>query len=64
MGQKLLEYYRYIEQAQGMLARLKLAQETKMPSTRAAFEPDTVENIERFRKAVEKLTGQPPPPSL
>ncbi|MCB9655474.1 MAG: hypothetical protein H6729_15240 [Deltaproteobacteria bacterium] len=61
MGQKLLEYYRYIEQAQGMLARLKLAQETKMPSTRAVFEPDTVENIERFKRAVEKLTGRPPP---
>ena len=61
MGQKLLQYYKYIQNNEGFSGKVKLAQMTHIPSVQAAVEPDTPEVIERFKKAIEKITGKPVP---
>ena len=61
MAEKLLEYYKYIQENQGFVGKIKLAQLTHIPSVQAAVEPDTPEVIERFKKAIEKITGKPAP---
>jgi len=61
MGAKMMEYYKYITSVQGLAGKFSLARETKIPSTKAALEPDTEENLNRFREAIKKLTGKLPP---
>jgi hypothetical protein len=61
MAEKLLLYYRYMKNQQGLPGQVKLAQETKIPTTKAAMESDTAANIQLFRSAIRKLTGQEPP---
>ena len=61
MGKKLLEYYEYIQEYEGFSGMIKLAQLTRLPSSRAAIEVDTPELIERFKNAVKKITGKPAP---
>jgi hypothetical protein len=61
MAERLMKYYAYIGQEQGMAAKIKLATATKIPSTKAAMAPDSPENIKVFKEAVEQLTGKPAP---
>ncbi len=61
MGEVLMKYYKYISDQRGLAGKTQLAKLTKIPSMRAAFEPDSVANIDRFRQAIEKLTGTQPP---
>jgi hypothetical protein len=61
MAERLLLYYKYIREEKGLDGQVKLAQATKMPSTKAATEPDSPENIRRFRDAIKTLTGKDAP---
>ncbi len=61
MAEKLLLYYKYVGDNYGLNAKIKLAQETKTPSTQAAIVLDTPEKIKEFKSAIEKITGQPAP---
>ena len=61
MAEKLLKYYNYINEKQGLAGKFELAKQTKIPSTKASFEPDSPELIALFKKEVEKITGEPPP---
>jgi hypothetical protein len=61
MAEKLLLYYKFVKENEGLKGQMSLAVETKMPNTVAAIEPDSVENIAMFRKAVEKITGKTAP---
>lgn len=61
MGEILLKYYKEAGDSMGLVGKMQLAQETKMPSAKAAVEADTPEKIEMFRKAYEKVTGKPAP---
>jgi hypothetical protein len=61
MAEKLMKYYAYVGQEAGMGAKIKLATATKIPSTKAAMEPDSPENISAFRTAIEEITGKPAP---
>ena len=61
MGEKLLKYYKYIQDTEGFSGKIKLAQLTHIPSVQAAVEPDTPQIIERFKKAIETITGKPAP---
>ena len=61
MGKKLLQYYEYIENNEGLLGKIRLAQLTHTPSALAATEVDTPEIIKRFKDAIEKITGKPAP---
>lgn len=61
MAEILLKYYNYIRVTAGFEGKIDLATSTKIPSTRAAIEPDSPENIQLFKSAVEKITGQSAP---
>ena len=61
MAEKLMLYYKYIQEELGLSGKLQLARETRIPSIRAAMEPDSPENIETFEKAFMKLTNKQAP---
>jgi hypothetical protein len=61
MGERLLKYYKYVSDTSGALSKMQLATETKIPSIKAATEPDSPENIDMFKVAVAKITGKPAP---
>lgn len=61
MAERLLRYYKHVSDVSGMGAKIQLAQETHIPSSKAAMEPDSPENIQRFKRAVQKITGKPAP---
>ncbi len=61
MAEKLLMYYKYIKTERGFEGEIKLAQMTKMPSTKAALAPDSPENLKLFREAIKSLTNKLPP---
>ncbi len=61
MGMKLMQYYKLVGDQAGVQGRTRLAMATKIPSTRAALEPDSPENLEKFAKAFKDVTGKPAP---
>jgi hypothetical protein len=61
MAEKLLLYYKYIQEEMGFSGRTKLAIWTKIPSTLAATRPDSSEDIKKFKEVIEKITGKPAP---
>lgn len=61
MAEKLLKYYQYVVQIKGISAKAQLAAKTNIPSIIAATAPDSPENIRKFKKAVEEVTGIPAP---
>jgi len=61
MAEKLLKYYGYIESKKGPIGRMQLAQKTRIPSNFVNNVTDSNENIEKFRKAVEEITGESAP---
>ncbi len=61
MAEKLVLYYKYIGEQKGIEGRMLLASETKIPSILAPTTQETPEIIERFKKAIEKITGKPAP---
>ena len=61
MGEVLLKYYKHVTDEMGMNGKVKLAMETKIPSTQAAMTPDSPENINMFKAAVQKITGKAAP---
>lgn len=61
MGEKLMEYYNFVEEAEGYTGKIELAKKTNLPGTKAATEPDTEENLRMFRDAIEEITGERPP---
>jgi hypothetical protein len=54
MAEKLLQYYKYIQDNEGFSGKVKLAQLTHIPSVRAAVGPDTPEVIERFKRRLKR----------
>lgn len=61
MAEILLKYYKLIGDQMGFTGQMKLAQKTLIPSIKAASTPDSKENIDLFRKAIEEITGHPAP---
>lgn len=61
MGEKLLQYYKYMGNIQGVSGKAKLAMYTKVPSPLAATIPDDPETISKFKKAIKELTGNSVP---
>lgn len=61
MGEKLMEYYSYIQEKEGRSGKIELAKATKMPETKASTSTDSKENIEMFRDAIEEIIGERPP---
>ena len=61
MGEILLKYYKEVGDSMGLVGKMQLAQETKMPSSKAAVERDTPEKIAAFKVAYKKITGKNAP---
>jgi hypothetical protein len=61
MAERLLRYFKFVRELKGLDGQVKLAQETRMPSVRAETEPDSPENLQRFRQAVKRIIGKDPP---
>jgi hypothetical protein len=61
MGERLIRYYKHMADEMGLAARLVLARKTGIPSAKAALEPDSPENLKKFRDAIELITGKPAP---
>ena len=57
MAERLIQYYNYVREVAGYEGKIDLATATKIPSTKAAFEPDSDDNIDKFKKAIKKITG-------
>ena len=62
MADRLMKYYQYVAEQAGLGGKIKLAQITQVPSTKAAMEADTPEAIQRFQAAIQEITGKPAPP--
>ncbi|MEZ3114613.1 hypothetical protein RYH80_01580 [Halobaculum sp. MBLA0147] len=61
MGEKLMEYYSIVEDEAGLSGKIELAKQTNLPGTKAATEPDSEENLELFRDALEEILDEEPP---
>lgn len=61
MGERLLKYYKEVGDTLGIVGKMQLAQETKIPSSKAAVVTDTPDKIAVFMKAYKKITGKPAP---
>lgn len=61
MAEKLLKLYKFVQDNGGPKAKVEVAMASKMPSTRAATEPDSKENIELLSAAIKKVLGKPAP---
>jgi hypothetical protein len=61
MAEKLMRYYKYIEEKQGLEGKIRLAMETKIPSMKAALVEDSAKNVKLFMEAIWKITGEPAP---
>lgn len=61
MGETLMKYYSLVEEEEGINGKIELAKETNLPGTKASTAPDSQENIELFRDAVEDILGEEPP---
>ena len=61
MGEKLMEYYSFVEQEAGLSGKIELAKRTNLPGTKSSTAPDSEENVREFREAIEEITGEDPP---
>lgn len=61
MGEKLMEYYEYMNDRDGLMGKMELAKETNLPSTKASTAEDSEENIRLLREAIQEITGELPP---
>jgi hypothetical protein len=57
MAQQLVEFYNYVRREHGKQGAMRLAMMTNVPSILAQQEPDSPENVERFKEAIKQLTG-------
>jgi len=55
MGAKLTQYYDEAKKIGGIKAQMRMAVLTKMPSSQAAGEPDSQENIKLFENALNEI---------
>ena len=61
MGEKLVAFYAFVDANAGMAEKMRLAMQTGISSAKAADEPDSPENIEKFKTAVKEVTGKDAP---
>jgi len=61
MAEQLMKYYQFVGDQAGLSGKVKLAQLTRVPSAKAALEPENPEVIARFRAAIKEITGKDAP---
>lgn len=55
MGQQLLKKFEQAKEFGGLKAQMRLAILTKIPSQKAANEPDSPENLAKFEAAMNEI---------
>jgi hypothetical protein len=55
MGQRLTEFYEQASKLGGVKAKMRMAMITKISSNAAGSAPDSPENINNFKKALEEI---------
>ena len=55
MADKLLAFYNEAKNLGGLKAQIRLAILTGLPASKAALEPDSQENIDKFKKAMAEI---------
>ncbi len=55
MGARIAAFYAEAESIAGLDGKIQLAMLTRIPSTKAYVEPDSVENVARFESAMQQL---------
>ncbi len=58
MGEKLVKLYQIVTDKGGLEARIKLAQRTGVPKSKAAQATDTDEVLEKFKKIASEILGK------
>ena len=58
MGQKLMKYYEDAAKIGSLQAKMRLAVLTNTPSSKAAAEEDSPENLRKFEEAMKELIKQ------
>ncbi len=61
MAEKLLRLYKFVQDNGGLQAKVQVAMASKLPSSRAALEPDTPENIRSLSAAIKSVLRKDPP---
>lgn len=61
MADRLMRYYQYVGEQAGLNGKVRLAQMTNIPSSKAAIEPDTQDAIQKFKEAISQITGKAAP---
>jgi len=61
MGQKLSQLYELIKAHGGLQGQMRLAMKTGMASAKAGTEPDSPQNIAKFKAAFKEITGKDAP---
>ena len=61
MGERLIKYYSYIDGLKGLQGKMDLAKRTKIASILAGTMADSPDNIEKFKQALQEITGKPAP---
>lgn len=56
-----MKYYAYVFEEKGYEGKVALAALTQIPAVLAAAEPDSEENLKKFKEAVEQITQKPAP---
>lgn len=55
MGQQLVAFFDQAKTMGGMKAQMRLAMLSKVPSAKAASEPDAPETVQKFQAAMKEL---------
>ncbi len=61
MGQKLVKFYELIKAEGGLMMQMRLAVMTNTPSNKAGSDPDSPENLAKFKSAYKEITGKVAP---
>jgi len=64
MAEKLLKYYKYVNDIKGRDGQIELARMTSTPSIIASTLPDSPWMLKLFQNAVEKITGESVPKDI
>jgi hypothetical protein len=64
MGARLVKAYELVKAQAGLPAQMRLAIKTLIPSAKAATEPDSDENINKFKEALKEILNTQNPPNF
>jgi len=61
VGQQLLKCYEFAKANGGVQLCMRLAMKTGIPESKAGSEPDTPDNVGKFKAAIKEFTGKDAP---